>query len=49
MIKKNKIFVFGMGYVGASMAYLLSKENIVYCYDIDKSKIDLIKKNVAQT
>ena len=47
MIKKNKIFVFGMGYVGASLAYLLSKENIVYCYDIDKSKIDLIKKNVA--
>ena len=46
MIKKNKIFVFGMGYVGASLAYLLSKENIVYCYDIDKSKIDLIK-NVA--
>ena len=36
-----------MGYVGASLAYLLSKENIVYCYDIDKSKIDLIKKNVA--
>ncbi len=47
MIKKKKIFVFGMGYVGASLAYLLSKENIVYCYDIDKSKIDLIKKNVA--
>jgi UDPglucose 6-dehydrogenase len=42
---KKKIFIFGIGYVGASLAYLLAKNNKVICFDIDKNKIDKIKNN----
>lgn len=39
-----KITVAGLGYVGASIAVLLSNKNNVTCYDIDKTKLNLINK-----
>ncbi len=38
------ITVAGMGYVGTSIAVLLSTKHNVTCYDIDKKKLDLIDK-----
>ena len=37
-MKKNKIAVIGAGYVGMSMAVLLSQKNDVTVLDIDKKK-----------
>ena len=37
-----KIAVVGLGYVGISISTILSINNKVVCYDIDKSKIDSI-------
>lgn len=39
-----KILVFGLGYVGLSNAILLSIDNQVIGIDVDKNKVDLIKK-----
>lgn len=36
-----------MGYVGTSLAILLSKKNLVFAYDTDQNKIELIKKKVS--
>lgn len=38
------ITVVGLGYVGLSIATLLSQHNQVYAVDISKEKVDLIKK-----
>ncbi len=38
------ITVVGLGYVGLSIATLLSQQNQVYAVDISKEKVDLIKK-----
>jgi len=38
------ITVVGLGYVGTSIAVLLSRKNQVICYDINKKKLDLISK-----
>ena len=46
IILKNmnkKITIVGAGYVGMSLAVLLSKNNIVKVFDTDKKKIDKIK------
>lgn len=42
MSKNIKITIIGAGYVGMSLAAVLSKKNIVKVLDIDKHKIDLI-------
>lgn len=39
-----KIAVAGTGYVGLSIAVLLSQHNQVFAYDINSAKIELIKK-----
>ena len=38
------ITIAGLGYVGASIAVLLSTKYKVVCYDIDKKKLNLINK-----
>ena len=38
-----KIAVAGCGYVGLSLAVLLSRKNVVRAYDIDPDKVELIK------
>ena len=40
--RKNKISVIGSGYVGLSNAILLSQNNNVHLFDIDKEKIDMV-------
>lgn len=42
-----KIAVAGTGYVGLSLATLLSIKNEVYAYDINKEKIELINKRIS--
>ncbi len=42
-----KITIIGCGYVGVSLAALLSKSNSVICLDIDKNKVDMINANIA--
>lgn len=42
-----KITVAGIGYVGLSIATLLSQDNEVIAYDIDNTKINLINKRVS--
>ncbi len=42
MAKKTKITVVGSGYVGMSLAVLLSQHNDVVVLDIDSSRVDLI-------
>ncbi|MCL1827286.1 MAG: nucleotide sugar dehydrogenase [Candidatus Cloacimonetes bacterium] len=42
-----KITVAGAGYVGLSMAILLSQQNEVIAYDIVQSKIDKINKKIS--
>ncbi len=39
-----KITIVGLGYVGTSIAVLLSAKHKVICYDIDKEKLKLINK-----
>ena len=40
----DKIGIVGLGYVGIPLAIALSKHFKVFCYDIDKSKIQNLKK-----
>ncbi len=47
MVMPSRITVVGMGYVGTSLAILLSKKNLVLAYDTDKKKINLIKKKLS--
>lgn len=42
-----KIAVAGTGYVGLSLATLLSKKNEVYAYDINEEKIKLINNRIS--
>lgn len=42
-----KIAIAGTGYVGLSNAVLLSQKNLVYAYDINKEKVDLINKRIS--
>ena len=42
-----KIAVAGTGYVGLSLAVLLSQHNDVYAYDINEKKIELLKHKVS--
>lgn len=42
-----KIAVMGTGYVGLSLATLLSQNNEVYAFDIDQDKVDKINKRIA--
>ena len=41
------IAVVGLGYVGLSLACLLSKENDVVAIDIDRRKISLIQEGTS--
>lgn len=40
-----KITIAGLGYVGLSLAVLLAQNNEVWAFDIDKKKIELLKKH----
>lgn len=42
-----KIAVAGTGYVGLSLAVLLSQHNEVFAYDINETKINLLKKKIS--
>ncbi len=42
-----KITISGMGYVGLSNLLLLSRNNNVVGFDVDKSKISLLKKKIS--
>lgn len=42
-----KIVVAGIGYVGLSMAVLLSQHNEVVAYDISKDKVDMLNKRIS--
>ena len=44
MNKKYKIAIAGTGYVGLSLAVLLSQHNKVYAVDIIPEKVELINK-----
>ena len=43
----KKIGVIGAGYVGMSIAILLSQQNEVVIIDIDKNKVNKINKGVS--
>lgn len=43
----DKIAIAGAGYVGLSLATLLSVQNEVTLVDIDDNKIDLINKRIS--
>ncbi len=47
MKNKIKITVVGSGYVGMSLAVLLSQNNDVVILDIDTSRIDMINKGIS--
>ena len=42
MFKKNKITIVGSGYVGMSLAVLLSKKNEVVILDLDNERINKV-------
>ena len=42
-----KIAVVGIGYVGLSLAILLSQKNEVVAYDINKDKVDKINSRIS--
>ena len=42
-----KIAVAGIGYVGLSLAVLLSQHNDVFAYDINSEKVGLLKKRIS--
>lgn len=44
---RYKITIVGAGYVGLSLATLLSVQNEVSIVDIDEKKIDLINKRIS--
>lgn len=46
-VKKEKIAVAGIGYVGLSLATLLSQKNEVVAYDINKNKVELVNNRVS--
>ena len=43
----KKIGVIGLGYVGMSIAALLSRQHVVSVFDIDKNKMELASKNIS--
>jgi UDPglucose 6-dehydrogenase len=43
----KNIGVIGLGYVGASLAVLLSKKNKVIAHDIDSTKVNLLKNKLS--
>ena len=43
-----KISIVGAGYVGLSLAILISEYHEVYLLDVDEKKIDLINKKNLQ-
>lgn len=49
MIKIDKISVIGLGYVGLPLAVELSKKFTVIGYDIDKNRVNSLKKNIDFT
>ena len=45
-MKKNKIVVVGLGYVGLSNSILLALNNTVTAVDINIDKVNLINKRI---
>jgi len=46
-VRKSKIVVVGLGYVGLANAILLAQHNVVIGLDIDKIKIDKLKNKIS--
>ena len=46
-MKKPKICIVGLGYVGTAMAVLLAQKNEVMAYDINQEKVDKINKKIS--
>ncbi len=46
---KNKIAIIGMGYVGLPLAIAFSKKFKVLGYDVDKNRVNELKKNIDRT
>ena len=46
-MKKPKICIVGLGYVGTAMAVLLAQKNEVTAYDINQEKVDKINKKIS--
>ena len=46
-MKIKKVTVVGAGYVGTSIAILLNQKKMVHLIDIDKEKVDQIKRNIS--
>ncbi len=42
-----KIAIAGMGYVGLSNAVLLAQNNTVYCFDVNKDKLNKIRSRIS--
>lgn len=42
-----KVVIAGLGYVGLSNAVLLSQNNEVVAYDIDKKRVELINRRLS--
>ena len=47
--RNNMIAVIGMGYVGLPLAVALAKKNYVVGFDIDKIRVNSLKKGIDQT
>lgn len=47
-MNKKKISIIGVGYVGLPLAMALSKKNTVIGYDINKSRIKSLNKNIDE-
>lgn len=46
-MKKNKIIVIGLGYVGLSLSILLAQKNKVVAIDIDNEKVEKINSKIS--
>lgn len=46
-MKRRKIVIVGAGYVGIAVSIILSDNNDIVLYDIDNSKVDLMKSGTS--
>lgn len=46
-MRKNKIMIIGLGYVGLSLAVLLAQNNDIIAIDVDKDKIDKVNLKIS--
>ncbi len=48
-MKKNKIAIIGLGYVGLPLAIEFGKRDKIVAFDVDKKRISELKKNYDRT